>query len=222
MFNWGIYFNMQEFLLRFFTKSAQILGKIYVLYFLPYSYFGEVGGKVERVGILYFGHETGFFWKTLVRPIRCRETLCVSVATYQGPPYLARYCAENGGACRLYREVHHRCLLAKSLQSPTDAVCRLIRYPELTMPDVIQGRARGRNQVKLRNGQREHLRQWTAEKITGEKGSIVSFQRQLSRLEQRIHMAHHIIRGVMGKPLTGKSGREEWEMRPEKKIGSRL
>lgn len=46
-------------------------------------------------------------------------------------------------------------------------------------------------------------------KITGKEGSEESFQRQLSRLEQRIHVAHRIIR-------------EEWEMRPEKKIGTRL
>ena len=47
------------------------------------------------------------------------------------------------------------------------------------------------------------------EKITGKEGSEESFQRQLSCLEQRIHVAHRIIR-------------EEWEMRPEKKIGTRL
>lgn len=33
---------MQSFQFRSFTKSAQILGKIYVLDSLPYSYFGEV------------------------------------------------------------------------------------------------------------------------------------------------------------------------------------
>lgn len=86
-------------------------------------------------------------------------------------------------------------------------LCNRWTYPATYA--MIQSSTAGWVWAKPGHGWREHPRQWTAWRNNRKRREQIVFSKALRRPEQSIHMGHCVIS-------------KEWEMKQEKKIGTRL